>query len=183
MNALEALEKIKALFQEPEPAPTPEPEPEPTKFESYNLLDGTSIEISALEVGGSVNIMDANGDATPAPDAEYTLADGTEVSVAGGSITAIATKEDGPIDPAESEEMAQFKSQIANQSVEIEGLKAEIKTQSEQFNEAFKQLIEVVETIANAPSAEPSKQPQGFKHTEPIADKEERLLNKLKNLK
>jgi hypothetical protein len=181
MNALEALEKIKALFQEPEPepAPTPEPEPEPTKFESYNLLDGTSIEISALEVGGSVNIMDANGDSMPAPDAEYTLADGTEVSVAGGSITAIATKEDEPIEPAESEEMAQFKSQIANQSSEIESLRAEIKTQSE----AFKQLIEVVETIANAPSAEPSKQPQGFKHTEPIADKEERLLNKLKNLK
>ena len=181
MNALEALEKIKALFQEPEPAPapTPEPEPAPTKFESYNLLDGTSIEISALEVGGSVNIMDANGDATPAPDAEYTLADGTEVSVAGGSITAIATKEDEPIEAPESEEMAQFKSQIANQSTEIEGLKAEIKAQSQ----AFKQLIEVVETIANAPSAEPSKQPQGFKHTEPIADKEERLLNKLKNLK
>jgi hypothetical protein len=181
MNALEAIEKIKALFQEPEPepAPTPEPEPEPTKFESYNLLDGTSIEISALEVGGSVNIMDANGDATPAPDAEYTLADGTEVSVAGGSITAIATKEDEPIKAPESEEMAEFKSQIANQSIEIEGLKAEIKAQ----NQAFKQLIEVVETIANAPSAEPSKQPHGFKHTEPIADKEERLLNKFKNLK
>lgn len=179
MTALEALEKIKALFQEPEPAqePTQAPVEEPTKFESYNLLDGTTIEISALEVGGSVTITDANGDSMPAPDADYELADGTQVSVAGGTITAIA--QDQPVEPTGSEEMAEFKEQIANQSSEIEALKAEIKTQSE----AFKQLIEVVETIANAPSAEPSVQPQGFKHTEAIADKEQRLLNKLKNLK
>lgn len=180
MNAIEALEKIKALFSEgQEPTPAPAPEPAPTVFESYDLLDGSKIELTALEVGASATIKDANGDAIPAPDAQYTMADGTEVSIAGGVITAIEPKEE-PNEPTEVEvEMAKFKDQIEGQKVEIEKLQSTIA----QFSTAMGSLIEVVETLAQAPSVEPSVTPQSFKHVEPLASKEERLLSKLKNLK
>jgi len=95
MNAQEAILKIKALFED-NAAPVKEVEAEQTKVEEtkvemaeYSLMDGTKVEISALEVGGSVNLAD--GSVAPAGDHE--LMDGTEITLdENGKIIAIETK-------------------------------------------------------------------------------------------
>ena len=95
MNAQEAILKIKALFED-NAAPVEEVQAEETKVEEtkvemaeYSLMDGTKVEISALEVGGSVNLAD--GSVAPAGDHE--LMDGTEITLdENGKIIAIETK-------------------------------------------------------------------------------------------
>ena len=81
MNAQEAILKIKALFED-NAAPVEEVQAEETKVEEtkvemaeYSLMDGTKVEISALEVGGSVTI-----EGQPAPAGDHELMDGTEIT-------------------------------------------------------------------------------------------------------
>ena len=94
MNAQEAILKIKALFED-NAAPVKEdeviePKVEETKVEmaEYSLMDGTKVDISALEVGGSVTI-----EGQPAPAGDHELMDGTEITLdENGKIIAIETK-------------------------------------------------------------------------------------------
>ena len=80
MNAQEAILKIKALFEDNEmPKVEDIAAPVETKVEmaEYSLVDGTKVQISALEVGGMVQMADG----TPAPQGEYQLMDGTSIQV------------------------------------------------------------------------------------------------------
>jgi hypothetical protein len=97
MNAQEAILKIKALFEENTAAPVEEVKAEPiveeTKVEmsEYSLMDGTKVDISALEIGGSVTMPDG----TPAPAGEHQLADGTVMQLdENGIIIEISAKEE-----------------------------------------------------------------------------------------
>ena len=93
MNPQEAILKIKALFDD-NIAPI-EVEAEDTKVEEtkvemaeYSLMDGTKVEISALEIGGLVTL-----EGEPAPVGDHELMDGTEITLDdNGMITAIETK-------------------------------------------------------------------------------------------
>lgn len=64
------------------------------KFERATLEDGTTIYVSALEVGGEVMVIDENGDKVPVFDAEHKLTDGTTVVTVDGKITEIKPKEE-----------------------------------------------------------------------------------------
>jgi len=86
MNPKEALQQIRALFEDmpqvaqpqaPVAQPAEPAVPEVTKVEmaEYSLADGTKVMISALEIGGKVEMADG----TPAPQGEHQLMDGTSI--------------------------------------------------------------------------------------------------------
>lgn len=174
MNAQEAILKIKALFED-NAAPVKEVEAEETKVEEtkvemaeYSLMDGTKVEISALEVGGSVNLAD--GSVAPAGDHE--LMDGTEITLdENGKIIAIETKvmdvtpevEVDSKDDKKMEDMAeQFNASIA-ELVEAKRLSDEKVLELEnKVKQGFAQVAELIEALSNTPSADPIQRPNSF---------------------
>jgi uncharacterized protein YuzE len=174
MNAQEAILKIKALFED-NAAPVKEVEAEETKVEEtkvemaeYSLMDGTKVEISALEVGGSVNLAD--GSVAPAGDHE--LMDGTEITLdENGKIIAIETKVEEVVPEAEveakddkkMEDMAeQFNASIA-ELVEAKRVSDEKVLELEnKVKQGFAQVAELIEALSNTPSADPIQRPNSF---------------------
>jgi len=177
MNAQEAILKIKALFED-NAAPVKEVEAEETKVEEtkvemaeYSLMDGTKVEISALEVGGSVNLAD--GSVAPAGDHE--LMDGTEITLdENGKIIAIETKVEEVSPEAEVEagkdyedkkmqDMAeQFNASIA-ELVEAKRVSDEkVLVLENKVKQGFAQVAELIEALSNTPSADPIQRPNSF---------------------
>ena len=173
MNAQEAILKIKALFED-NAAPVKEVEAEETKVEEtkvemaeYSLMDGTKVEISALEVGGSVTI-----EGQPAPAGDHELMDGTEITLdENGKIIAIETKvlevspeaEVEAKDDKKMEEMAeQFNASIA-ELVEAKRVSDEKVLELEKkVKQGFAQVAELIEALSNTPSADPIQKPNSF---------------------
>ena len=174
MNAQEAILKIKALFED-NAAPVKEVEAEETKVEEtkvemaeYSLMDGTKVEISALEVGGSVNLADG----TMAPAGDHELMDGTEITLdENGKIIAIETKVEEVAPEAEveakddkkMEDMAeQFNASIA-ELVEAKRVSDEKVLELEnKVKQGFAQVAELIEALSNTPSADPIQKPNSF---------------------
>jgi hypothetical protein len=168
MNPKEALQQIRALFEdmpqvvEPQ-APVTE---EVTKVEmaEYSLADGTKVMISALEIGGKVEMADG----TPAPQGEHQLMDGTSIQVdETGTIIEIASpKEDvvveepvapaAPVAPAQDTTamVAELKADFAEQKSQLETKIAELESKVKQ---GFAQVAELVEALSNTPTAEPTQ--------------------------
>ena len=173
MNAQEAILKIKALFED-NAAPVEEVQAEETKVEEtkvemaeYSLMDGTKVEISALEVGGSVTI-----EGQPAPAGDHELMDGTEITLdENGKIIAIETKvlevspeaEVEAKDDKKMEEMAeQFNASIA-ELVEAKRVSDEKVLELEKkIKQGFAQVAELIEALSNTPSADPIQKPNSF---------------------
>jgi len=174
MNAQEAILKIKALFED-NAAPVKEVEAEQTKVEEtkvemaeYSLMDGTKVEISALEVGGSVNLADG----TEAPAGDHELMDGTQITLdENGKIIAIETKVESakPEDDVDAkehkkmEDMAeQFNASIA-ELVEAKRVSDEKVLELEnKVKQGFAQVAELIEALSNTPSADPIQRPNSF---------------------
>lgn len=174
MNAQEAILKIKALFED-NAAPVKEVEAEETKVDEtkvemaeYSLMDGTKVEISALEVGGSVNLADG----TPAPSGEHQLMDGTEITLdENGKIITIETKVEDVSkeadveakDDKKMEDMAeQFNASIA-ELVEAKRVSDEKVLELEnKVKQGFAQVAELIEALSNTPSADPIQRPNSF---------------------
>jgi hypothetical protein len=168
MNPKEALQQIRALFEDmPQvAAPVAPVEPTVTKVEmaEYSLVDGTKVQISALEVGGMVQMADG----TPAQMGEYQLMDGTSIQVDEmGAIVEIASpKEDtiveepvapaAPVAPAQdTTAMAEeLKAEFAEQKSQLEAKIAELENKVKQ---GFAQVAELVEALSNTPTAEPTQ--------------------------
>ena len=168
MNPKEALQQIKALFEDmPQVAQPQAPvTPEVTKVQmaEYSLADGTKVMISALEVGGMVQMADG----TPAPMGEYQLMDGTSVQVdeTGAIIEVASPKEDvvveepvapaAPVVPAQdTTAMAEeLKAEFAEQKSQLEAKIAELESKVKQ---GFAQVAELVEALSNTPTAEPTQ--------------------------
>jgi len=171
MNPKEALQQIRALFEDmPQVAQPQEPivpaEPVVTKVEmaEYSLADGTKVMISALEIGGKVEMADG----TPAPQGEHQLMDGTSIQVdETGTIIEIASpKEDiveeepvapaAPVAPAQdTTAMAEeLKAEFAEQKSQLETKIAELESKVKQ---GFAQVAELVEALSNTPTAEPTQ--------------------------
>ena len=174
MNAQEAILKIKALFED-NAAPVKEVEAEQTKVEEtkvemaeYSLMDGTKVEISALEVGGSVNLADG----TEAPAGDHELMDGTQITLdENGKIIAIETKVESakPEDDVDAkehkkmEDMAeQFNASFA-ELVEAKRVSDEKVLELEnKVKQGFAQVAELIEALSNTPSADPIQRPNSF---------------------
>jgi hypothetical protein len=171
MNPKEALQQIRALFEDmPQVIEPQEPiapaEPAVTKVEmaEYSLADGTKIMISELKIGGKVEMADG----TPAPQGEHQLMDGTSIQVdETGTIIEIASpKEDiveeepvapaAPVAPAEDTTamVAELKADFAEQKSQLETKIAELESKVKQ---GFAQVAELVEALSNTPTAEPTQ--------------------------
>jgi hypothetical protein len=147
-------------------APIEVPAPAETKVQmaEYSLIDGTKVMISALEIGGKVEMADG----TPAPIGEHKLADGTSIQLdeAGIIIEISSPKEDviveepvapaAPVAPAQdttamaAELMAEFAKQKSDLEKKIFDLESKVK-------QGFAQVAELVEALSNVPSTEPTQ--------------------------
>ncbi len=197
MNAQEAILKIKALFEDNAAPVNEEVAAEPivneTKVEmaEYSLMDGTKVEISALEIGGFVTI-----DGAPAPVGSHELMDGTEITLdESGKIIEIETKvvEATPEVDTEIEagadkmekkkdEMAeQFAAQIA-ELIEAKNLSdAKVLELENKVKQGFAQVAELIEALSNTPSEDPIKKPNSFNEFVNTKGIKEQRLEKYRN--
>ena len=196
MNLNEAIEKLSGLVSKFNAEPTTETK---ETFIDAKLIDGTIIRYESLEVGMPLLVIDEAGNELPAPDGEHELEDGTKVTVEGGIIIEIESKEE----EAPEEEMPIEQPMAAVESVskeDFETLKsevAELKTKFEEFStinetlsadniamkEIVKETFSIVEKLANVPAENPvsvrSNNP--FKKTISREQELENLINKFKN--
>jgi hypothetical protein len=187
MNAQEAILKIKALFDDNILPVEAEVDPvEETKVEmaEYSLMDGTKVEISALEIGGLVTL-----EGNPAPVGDHELMDGTEITLdENGMITAIETKvvEASPevdveagYDKKKVEEMAEaFESKIAEL---IEANNAKIAELENKVKQGFQQVADLIESISKTPTEDPIKKPNSFTEFVKTNSIKEDRINKYRN--
>jgi hypothetical protein len=187
MNAQEAILKIKALFDDNILLVEAEVDPvEETKVEmaEYSLMDGTKVEISALEIGGLVTL-----EGNPAPVGDHELMDGTEITLdENGMITAIETKvvEGSPevdveagYDKKKVEEMAEaFEAKIAEL---IEANNAKIAELENKVKQGFQQVADLIESISKTPTEDPIKKPNSFTEFVKTNSIKEDRINKYRN--
>lgn len=189
MTVTEAIEKIKVLLSEAPEMQTEEVATEPTTelaFETYDLKDGSKIDLSALEIGADAMLVDESGNAVAAPSGEYELADGTMISVMDGKVEGIESPMAESPEVEEAVEMAEEPNQFDEMNATIgylqaenEALKAKLTEIEGKFEQGFSEVIGALEALATLPSADPIQAPkQAFKVTESKADKVDRFLNK-----
>jgi hypothetical protein len=186
MLASEGLEEATIETSE-DPAPVTQ-----LTFETYDLKDGSKIDLSGLEIGADALLVDESGNSSPAPDGEHELVDGTMITIVGGKVEGIETPqaEMDPIEmpeeeiPMESDKFNEIDSTIENLKSENEALKAKIASIEGKFSQAINDLSDVVLGLASTPGASPIQAPKNsFSQVEKREDKIERFLSKVKNLK
>ena len=196
MNAQEAILKIKALFED-NVAPVEEVQAEETKVDEtkvemaeYSLIDGTKVEISALEIGGSVTI-----EGQPAPAGDHELMDGTEITLdENGIIVEIESKqvEAAPEVDTEVEAKKEEDKKIAEMAEQFEAKIAELieaKNASDlkvlelesKVKQGFAQVAELIEALSNTPSEDPIQRPNAFSSFVKTNDIKEARLQKFRN--
>lgn len=109
------------------------------KFERATLEDGTTIYVSALEVGGEVMVIDENGDKVPVFDAEHILSDGTTVVTVDGKITEIR-----PFEEMVKEEMVKEENQKMEYQITDEEKTAIISEVMQILDPKFEELYKVI---------------------------------------
>jgi predicted RNase H-like nuclease (RuvC/YqgF family) len=148
--------------------------------------------LSGLEIGAEASLVDETGNASPAPDGEYELVDGTMITIVGGKVEGIETPQaEAPTAeeptaemPMESDKFTEIDGTIENLKAENEALKAKIASIEGKFSQAINDLSDVVLGLASTPSAGPIQAPKNsFSQVEKREEKIERFLNKVKNLK
>ena len=165
MNSKEALQQIRALFEDMPQVVAPAA-PAVTKVEmaEYSLVDGTKVMISALEIGGLVTMEDG----TPAPIGEHQLMDGTSIEVdeLGAIVEISSPKEDviveepvapaAPVAPAQDTTamIQELKDDYEKKKMELDAKIAELESKVKQ---GFAQVAELVEALSNTPTAEPTQ--------------------------
>jgi hypothetical protein len=178
MNAQEAILKIKALFED-NAAPVEEVQAEETKVDEtkvemaeYSLMDGTKVEISALEIGGSVMLADG----TPAPAGDHELMDGTQITLDENAIiieieskveeatpevdTEVEAKKEEDKKMAEMAE--QFEAKIAELVEAKNASDVKILDLENKVKQGFAQVAELIEALSNTPSEDPISRPNSF---------------------
>ena len=191
MNVSEAIEKIKVMLADNAVVQTEEIAPEPATqlvFETYDLKDGSKIDLSALEIGADAMLVDDSGNSVSAPDGEYELADGTMMTVVGGKVEGIETpqaeaptSEEAPLE-ADSQ-FDEMNATITYLQAENEALKNKLGELESKFNQGFSEMLSVLEGFSKTPVADPIQNPKNnFRIVEPKADKIERFLERVKTL-
>ena len=191
MNVSEAIEKIKVMLADNSVEQTEEIASEPATqlvFETYDLKDGSKIDLSALEIGADAMLVDESGNSVSAPDGEYELADGTMITVVGGMVEGIETpqaelptSEEAPLE-ADSQ-FDEMNATITYLQAENEALKSKLGELESKFNQGFSEMLSVLEGFSKTPVADPIQNPKNnFRIVEPKADKIERFLQRVKTL-
>jgi len=193
MTVNEAIDKIKVLLNTQEGTVVAPDVPTAMNFETYDLKDGSKIDLTSLEIGADAMLVDATGNSAVAPDGEYELADGTSIVVSGGKISELETPaadvtEGEPQDEMQPATMSEDKFEavelgISELKAENDALKVKLEEMEGKFNAAFSQVLDLVSDLAKAPSAEPTQVPKTtFANIEKKADKETRFLERIKSL-
>lgn len=191
MSAKDTIEKIKEVLFGNMPAPPPPPPGAPVppavgepKKESmateYKTIDGVVLSIDNLAIGGMVTI-----DGNPAPDGDYTLEDGTSISVMGGAIAEVSSA----AEEAQPGDMGSWKNKMSELEQRMSAHEQAFGVVSQEFatakatiakqDEAIKGLLSVVEQLAAMPKEEPAVAPKTFRE---IKDNKSRLDQIAKNL-
>ena len=164
-------------------------------FETYDLKDGSKIDLSGLEIGAEALLVDDSGNSSPAPDGEHELVDGTMVTTVGGKVEGIETpqaemepietpEEEIPMGDDKEDKFNEIDGTIENLKLENEALKAKIASIEGKFSQAINDLSDVVLGLASTPGASPIQAPKNsFSQVEKREDKIDRFLSKVKNLK
>lgn len=131
---------------------------------TYTLADGTVIEISALEVGGTV----ADAEGNPVADGNYVLEDNSSIDVEAGLITAVNEAATEEVEEVEEVEMTvEFNaetvatmitdalSSIVARLEALEGVNAELSASNAELVNANAELSAQVLKLAETPA--PSK--------------------------
>lgn len=168
MNVSEAIEKIKVMLADNAVQQTEEIASEPLPelvFETYDLKDGSKIDLSSLEIGADAMLVDESGNSVSAPDGEYELADGTMMTVAGGKVEGIETpqaeaptSEEAPME-ADSQ-FDEMNSTISYLQAENEALKNKLGELESKFNQGFSEMLSVLEGFSKTPVADPIQNPK-----------------------
>jgi hypothetical protein len=192
MTVKEGIEQIKVLLSGQTEVQAEEVAQEPATeltFETYDLMDGSKMDLSSLEIGADAMLVDESGNAVAAPNGEYELVDGTMVSVVEGKVEGIESpiaempevedelKKDKEMDM--SNQFDEMDATINYLKAENEALKAKLDEMDGKFNQAFEKVFVLVEELAKMPSADAIQAPkQSFKVTESKADKVDRFMAK-----
>lgn len=193
MTVNEAIDKIKVLLNTQEGTVVAPDVPTAMNFETYDLKDGSKIDLTSLEIGADAMLVDTTGNSAVCPDGEYELADGTSLVVTSGKITELETPasdvtEGEPQDEMQPATMSEDKFEavelgISELKAENDALKVKLEEMEGKFNTAFSQVLDLVSELAKAPSAEPTQVPKtSFANIEKKADKESRFLERIKSL-
>ncbi len=194
MTAVEALNKIKAMFAEAGELPAVAPG---LALAEYVLMGGTKVNIDKLEVGGKVEVIGEDGSLSPAPVGEHELADGTKIVVdEAGIILSVEVPEAAPsveveVEAKVDEDKEMMKKKIAEMEAELSAMKSKFSqvesasvAQSEKFASAITQLTDVVVGLCNTPSVDPlPAADKSYKFIESKQSKIDKFLDMAKNLK
>ena len=155
MNSKEVIQEIRTLLgfsEETEVA-----------MASAMLVDGTEIQWEGeLAVGVAVFVVTNEG-LIPAPDATHEVEGGMLVTTEGGLVTEIvepAAEVEVEVEAAEFATMEAFETAIAELKSAIADLNSKMEKYGEKFatqSEAVMKAVDLVEAIAELPSAEPVK--------------------------
>ena len=161
MTAKEAIKTIgdliKATFGEQSTEQT---------FEAGKLADGTVIQYSALEPGGDIFVLGADGTQQPAPAGELELEDGSVIVVTEpGKIAEVKAKaaEEKPAEEEMSQDTPDYAPQIAALTQENADLKTRIdalEKRNGSFATMFQALHSAVSALGGEDSAEPAQKPK-----------------------
>lgn len=95
--------------------------------------DGQILSIAGDPVlGVAVNVLNTDGTTSPAQDGEYTLEDGTVLTVTGGLISEVATASEEAPEQQMPQMSAEFQAQMDAQKNEINDLKTRLESVTKQ---------------------------------------------------
>ena len=182
MTKLDQIKKL--LFGDAAPQPIMAPAPV-SLAKDYILVDGTTVSIDKLEVGGMVTVA-----GIPATEGEYALNDGTVLKV---DANGILTEVDLPMKPGVLPmnvvaAPVDYSKQFSELEAKIKGLKDQFENDLSiatgklaKQETILKELFAVIEEIGNMPKGNPVEKTAGkFSKQD---EKEERLKSLQENLK
>lgn len=157
MNSKEVIQEIRTLLGFSE-----EPKAE-IEMASAMLVDGTEIQWEGeLAVGVAIFVVTNEG-LVPAPDATHEVEGGMLVTTEGGLVTEIvepAEEVEIEIEAKEFATIEAFEIAVAELKAAIADLNSKVEKYGEKFatqSEAVMKAVDLVEAIAELPSAEPVK--------------------------
>jgi len=157
MNSKEVIQEIRTLLGFSE-----EPKAE-IEMASAMLVDGTEIQWEGeLAVGVALFVVTNEG-LVPAPDATHEVEGGMLVTTEGGLVTEIvepAEEVEIEIEAKEFATIEAFEIAVAELKAAIADLNSKVEKYGEKFatqSEAVMKAVDLVEAIAELPSAEPVK--------------------------
>lgn len=137
---------------------------ETNDFMKASLADGTILEAKSFEVGDTVEIVDAEGNKTPAPDGEHTVMIGEETIkiITEGGIIKEKMKVEEMGDLSENDVVDNVDLQDFFKS--IGGILKNMETKMAEMEKKFETMSSQVETFSKTPAGEPVFQPRNIGH-------------------